>query len=82
MKNQIDFRDPAGRNRIAGPSGRSSVLISKSIIAQKRGPARETEINSDKFRQEKINLDEFRSDKIFLGKFRQDKIILEIFRYI
>jgi hypothetical protein len=59
MKNQIDFRDPAGRNRIAGPSGRSSVLISKSI-AQKRGPARETEINLDKFRQDKIILDIFR----------------------
>ncbi len=30
MKNEIDFRDPAGKNRIAGPSGRSSVLTSKS----------------------------------------------------
>jgi hypothetical protein len=29
-------------------------------IAQKRGPARETEINLDKFREDKINLDVFR----------------------
>ena len=61
MKNQIDFRDPAGRNRIAWPSGRSSVLISKSI-AQKRGPARETEINLDKFREGKKKLDKFSTD--------------------
>ncbi len=50
--------------------------------AQKRGPARETEINLDKFREGKINLDKFRADKIYLGKFREDKINLDIFRYI
>ena len=61
-------------------AGRSSVLNFQEHLGKKRGPARQTEINLDKFRESIFYIDIFRVGNIYSGKFRDGKYILDIFR--